>query len=299
MNKKIIISIIALLSAMSISAFEYKDSLSMIKLIIPEGYEQTADGKDNDALRATFRGPDSDILQVLFFKIDNIDKGKAKKANDDVFFNMEGLEEIERTKKIDGCDQAVTYYSADSKLYWKFYRNIHSNGIAYIKAVREDNDFSSADDIVSSYDRTWAIWGKVFKGIILIVIGIAVILLRNAIKLKDSNIYREEVDTSNTSFSFTASEGVGRGLFEGLRGVQDYKVHYAFFMIFGLPLIPTGSYLVKQTDFKSENENTNTSYSCLGKVKKWNALEIIRIYLITIGAAVIVTGGIIILSQVF
>lgn len=125
----------------------YSQSSTDIKFDVPTGFLTDTVSSD----RLIVKG-DSAIAYIQFLSIPNLDKGKAKAAHDSVFVDVAGLKLI--GTNLDGnADVINKYFDAQDNKYIKIYRHLHSDGLTYIFAISNTDDFVWSDTIDSSYHK--------------------------------------------------------------------------------------------------------------------------------------------------
>ncbi len=167
--KKTTLLLLLLTLSFGVGAFEFKDKSTYITLDVPDDYTLVENLSGNEEIRAIFSGTDSKYIQIFFFEVDIQDRSTAILLPDASYFVMDGFEKLEKTKDLEGCDKATTYYHPHRRVYSKYYRNEHFSGISYIIATAPTNDFAEFDEIVSTYKRKNAFWLSLLDFLISII----------------------------------------------------------------------------------------------------------------------------------
>lgn len=91
--------------------------------------------------------------------------------------------------------------------------------------------------------------------------------------------------TGGIGTQFVESDNLRRYKEDG----TQYKVRYAFFEFFGLPIFPLGCFATEQTFFNMRYKTTTTYYTIYGKQKQY-ACELAYIYLRGWGIGIFIIG---------
>ncbi len=166
--KKTLIILFSFLAA-NVFAYEYTDSLTNIKLTLPDSYKCIFQDTSNFIIRASFEGEGAKFLELSYIQVENIDKKKAREASDTVAFNLKGWDVIVPEEEGGEYDRAAVYFNPTTQKYWKLYKYVHFDGVVYLRAVNTKNDFTEADTIANSYDRSLGagFWKAILVGIII------------------------------------------------------------------------------------------------------------------------------------
>lgn len=168
--KKILLLIMVVLGAIGAHAEVSTD----IEFKVPTGFKV-------DTISATkfVFEKDSAFAFIEFIDIPNLDKDKAKSIPDSVFLKVGNLKQIETG--MDGkADIINKYCDATRQKYVKVYRHLHSDGIAYIVAENNIDEFAWSDSIDDSYHK-----GLRWYMIALLIVG-AIIFFISAIVMAES-----------------------------------------------------------------------------------------------------------------
>ncbi len=180
--KKLFLLLLLLVTSLGAGAFEYRDSVSKISIEIPDDYQLVQSGTPDNSFRASYFKKGTGFIQIFFFEVKNIDKTKAKKVGDNHFFNIGELQAIESTEDLDGCYRAVTYFDPSDKVYMKFYKNVHFDGVSYVKVTCPNKDFSVFDGVVGTFSRSQAVWIYILTVITLLISAFAAWLSGNSFR---------------------------------------------------------------------------------------------------------------------
>lgn len=170
MMKKVLLLFMVMLNALGAHAEWHTD----IEFEVPEGFKV-----DTVSPSRFIFEKDSALAILDFISIPNFDKKKANAAPDSIFLNVGKMKPVETGMK-GSADVINKYYDEANQQYVKVYRHHHGDGIAYLFAVNEVDDFAWSDSIDDSYHK-----GLRWYMIALLAIG-AIILYISAMVMANS-----------------------------------------------------------------------------------------------------------------